>query len=127
MSDPEFVHDCDECVFLGTLRRAETVFVTDEVAAALTAHIEDGKASIADLHAAIGMKPAECFDFYFCDKADGIMTVIARYGSDGESYKSGLLAAEHDEDLKLALKLAQARGLLPICGVTDADDEAWDG
>jgi len=129
--DPHFTHDCDECVFLGKITRSEMILVTDKVVSALTRHIESP--SIADLHREMGVKPSEFFDLYFCNKQDNrLPTVIARYGDKPEDYKSGLRFGDGrvqpvDEELALAVKLARKLDLLPICGVTDKDDEEWDG
>jgi len=53
----------------------------------------------------------QTFDLYYCGKhEDG--TVIARYGSDGPEYSSGLVFAERGiEPYAEALKRAVARGL----------------
>lgn len=129
--DPHFTHDCDKCVFLGRITRSETILVTDEVVSALTRHIENP--SLADLHRELRTKPSEFFDLYFCTKqGENLPTVIARYGDDPDEYKSGIRFGDGstepvDEELALAVKLARKMGLLPICGVTDKDDEEWDG
>jgi hypothetical protein len=79
---PRFIHDCEQCVFLG----------------------QD-----------------EEHDFYFCPSPSGFHTVIARFGSDGPDYASGLEIAEAVEkregpnsaySLVKALKLARERGLV---------------
>ena len=109
--EPIYTHDCEGCVFLGTVTNAQTILVTDEVASALTAHVE-GTASIADLHKALGVKPPEVWDLYFCKKGRAWPTVIARCGDEGGNYKSGITAALYDTELALALKLARSRGLV---------------
>lgn len=120
---PTFVHDCEECVYLGTVTRSETILVTDDVAAALTEHVLDeggmltGTATIADLNKAMGVKPPEVFDLYFCQKGGnpGLnSTVIARYGDEGHEYKSGVIFHARDPDLGLAYRLARKLGLLPV-------------
>lgn len=50
-------------------------------------------------------------DLYFCPADLLGVTVIARYGSEGSDYKSGLVFADH-EPLLTAKKRAIARGLL---------------
>jgi len=110
--EPEFVHDCDNCTFLGTSKTVHTVLVTQKVGDAMLSHIQSGFVSIADLHKAIGVRPSIHYDLYFCSKGlpgAKFPTVIARFGNEGPDYKSGLVAAEHDDELALALKLA--RGL----------------
>lgn len=131
--EPEFVHDCDDCVFLGTIKRSEMVLVTDEVCAALTAHIE-GKATLKDLTQALGTKPPEVWDLYVCGRVASTLgpSLIARYGHAGPGYKSMPASIaeklgdpfENDEEIALALKLAKSAGLIPMCGVTgDVDDD----
>lgn len=125
--EPTYSHThCGNCVYLGTFSVAESFLVTDEVVAALTAHIE-GKATLADLHRELGVRPTEVHDLWFCPQK-GMPTVIARYGDEGHEYKSGLIFADGtDPELTKAAELARALGLIPICGVTDKDDEEWDG
>jgi hypothetical protein len=80
MNKPQFIHDCNNCTFLG-----------------------------ADQE----------HDFYYCGKT--IPTVIARFGSDGADYVSGLhqaLQLENDKSyfdypLVKALKLARKKNLIP--------------
>ena len=61
----------------------------------------------------------EGHDFYFCGSSHPFPTVIARYGSDGPEYASGLEIAEalagskENHPLVKALRLAQEKGLLP--------------
>lgn len=66
----------------------------------------------------------EVYDFYFCrgnekKPVEHTATVIARFGSDGPEYGSGLeiaLALEHkkpDHSLVKALKLSRDRGFMP--------------
>jgi len=60
-------------------------------------------------------------DLYFCEQAPwGFPTVIARYGSEGPEYESGLNGAKaqinagySDEPLARALLLAEAQDLYP--------------
>ena len=107
MLEPTWDHDCDECVFLGTSREAQTFLVTDEVAEALTAHIE-GTASIADLNKALGVKPSVTWDLYVCKKEGPLgYSVIARYGSDPSANKSApIKLVSSDPELGQAAKLA---------------------
>jgi aspartate/methionine/tyrosine aminotransferase len=69
------------------------------------------------IEAALGVKPTEVYDLYFCKKGTpGLRsTVIARCGDEGHEYKSGTIFATTgaDEELALAYKLARAVGLLP--------------
>lgn len=120
MTDPQptFTHDCEECVFLGTVTNARTILVTDEVVAALTAHVE-GSASIADLNKALGVKPPEVWDLYVCTKKAALKaSIIARYGNDAPEYKSSpaFYAAGPDPELSLAFKLARHRLLAEVAG-----------
>ena len=50
----------------------------------------------------------EVYDLYYCEDKDGY-TVLARYGNDGEAYRSGLVFA-NQQPLKEALDRAIARG-----------------
>lgn len=114
---PEFTHDCEECLFLGTIRRSEMILVTDEVASALTAHVE-GKASIADLNKALGVKPPEVLDLYYCTEK-GIPTLggsaIARHGDDGPDYRSAPLRyAAAVPDLAIVFDMVKSLGLGPF-------------
>jgi hypothetical protein len=54
------------------------------------------------------------FDLYHCLQGGvhQMPTVIARYGDDGSSYKSGLPAAEYDSELSVARARARAKGLI---------------
>jgi len=108
---PEFKHDCERCTFLGTSKTVHTVLVVSAVSEALLAHI-NGFKSIADLNKALDQRPTEHYDLYFCEQGTpgtpGLPTVIARYGDDGPDYKSGMVAAQVDAELRLALKLARA-------------------
>jgi len=112
---PTYTHDCEECVFLGTVTNSQMILVTDEVASALTAHMNDF-VSIADINKALGQKPPDVWDLYFCQKgtpSGAWPTVLARHGDDGGNYKSGAAAAQFDDELALALKLARVMGLVP--------------
>lgn len=51
-------------------------------------------------------------DLYVCQQ-NGMPTVIARYGSRGYQYTSGLSLASHDPALAEAKRRAQEKGLLP--------------
>jgi hypothetical protein len=58
-------------------------------------------------------------DMYFCDKQKiGGLTVVARYGSDGPEYTSGIALAkmapeaEHHMALRVAYLIAKDAGLL---------------
>jgi hypothetical protein len=99
--------------------------VTDEVSAALTAHIE-GMASIADLEKVLGTKPPVRHDLYVCrDQALG-PSIIARYGDEGANYKSlpsVVVDGVADPELNLGFKLALEAGHIPMCGVTEDDDD----
>lgn len=53
------------------------------------------------------------FDLYFCRQHGVRPTVLARYGSEGPQYESGLELAEHIPALARARDIAVARGLLP--------------
>lgn len=57
---PQFIHDCDQCVFLGQYKHP----------------LKDGT--------------LEPVDLYFCPAALGGPTVIARYGNEGPEYSSGI-------------------------------------
>lgn len=119
---PEFTHDCTECLFLGTIRRSELILVTDEVAAALTAHVE-GTASIADLNKALGVKPPEVWDLYYCEEGDWSHggSGIARWGDDGPNYKSEPLPyCVGDPELAVAHKMVERLRLGPFKAKTKA-------
>lgn len=49
-------------------------------------------------------------DLYYCAQSS-IPTVVARYGSDGPEYKSGLVLADFDEELGVARDRAELKGL----------------
>jgi hypothetical protein len=61
---PHFIHDCEECVFLGAIN-------PDAV-------ITDDFGNVTQL---------EKWDFYYCDKS-GYRTYICRYGNEGHEYNS---------------------------------------
>lgn len=108
---PTFTHDCEECVFLGAVTNARTILVTDDVAVALTAHVE-GFMSIADLNKALGVMPPEVWDLYVCTKKTALKaSIIARWGDDAPDYKSApaFYADGPDPELSLAFKLARHR------------------
>jgi len=95
---PRFQHDCDQCVFLG---RAEH-----------TISIHPGfMPSDEDFDGVFELASKKDVDLYFCKK--GPWTVIARYSDDGPDYVSGLQLADRTPDLKIARRMAQAKGLLP--------------
>ncbi len=52
-------------------------------------------------------------DLYFCDKCTAGPTLIARYGSEGKQYTSGLELAAVDPLLAEARRRAIERGFLP--------------
>jgi hypothetical protein len=52
-------------------------------------------------------------DMYFCEQGGNMPTVIARYGSLGHQYTSGLVAADYSPWLKEAKTRAIAEGFLP--------------
>ena len=114
---PEFTHDCEECLFLGTIRRSEMILVTDEVSAALTAHIE-GEASIADLNKALGVKPPEVWDLYYCAKSASSPlggSAIARASDHGPDYKSvPLFYASKDPELSVVFDIVRRMKLGPF-------------
>ena len=112
MVKPIFTHDCEHCEFLGTVQNAQTVLVTNEVVDRLTSVVE-GKASIADLNRALGVKPVEFYDLYFCAES-GVLggSVIARYEDNVEAYKSSPLRyveSSEDEELLLAARMVKNR------------------
>jgi hypothetical protein len=113
--DPEFTHDCEKCVFLGTIKRVETILVTEQVSSALTADIE--KPSIADLAKATEQLPLEIYDLYVCpsNTSLGGASIIARHGHDGPDYKSAPVwyAPGPDRELTLGFAYAKAAGLIP--------------
>ena len=117
--EPEFTHDCEECTPLGTVRRSEMILVTDEVADALTNHIEN--ATVADLVRELGQKAPEVWDLYFCSKRPSLGgSIIARYGHEGPEYKSAPIGyAQVDTELKLGFDLASRSALIPNCGVSE--------
>ena len=49
-------------------------------------------------------------DLYWDPQSGSLPTVIARYGSEGHEYKSGLALADHDAHLCEARRLAELRG-----------------
>jgi hypothetical protein len=49
-------------------------------------------------------------DLYYCFQSS-TPTVIARYGSEGWDYKSGLVLADFDEELSMARDRAEKKGL----------------
>jgi len=51
-------------------------------------------------------------DLYFCKQGEILPTVIARTGSDGEDYTSGLFIKDRIPELALAYKLAQEQKLI---------------
>jgi hypothetical protein len=51
-------------------------------------------------------------DLYVCEHCAGGPTVIARYGSEGKEYTSGLELAAHDPILAEARRRAIERGIL---------------
>ena len=65
-----------------------------------------------DCDRCIALGEHEEADLYFCEQA-GDPTIIARYGSDGPDYTSGLIFANSDKHLKVAKERAKQRGLLP--------------
>jgi hypothetical protein len=89
---PRFEHDCESCVFLGRYTRP----------------VADGTGN--------RRHPPRDHDLYYCAGAHD-PTVIARYGSDGPEYASGMeiarafLTDQPDSELSEALRRAQARGL----------------
>ena len=84
---PKFVHDCEDCIFLGTW--IGPVFADD-----------DDRQMVWDLY--YHRVPGSLRD-----------TVIARYGSDGSQYQSGMSFAEKDsiQPLYEARLRAEAKGL----------------
>lgn len=113
---PEFTHDCTECLFLGTIRRSEMILVTDEVSAALTAHIE-GEASIADLNKALGVKPPEVWDLYYCASKGAPSlggSIIARTSNNGPDYKSAPLFYCNDPELAIGYGMVKSLGIGPF-------------
>lgn len=97
MSDekPFFTHDCPSCVFLGCCMREPQ-----------TKYSPGGSM--------LYWYPQ--LDLYFCPKQVGGPTVIARYGSDGPDYCSGLPFAVEGEfgipELLEAKKRAITKGLI---------------
>jgi len=51
-------------------------------------------------------------DLYYCDKANPIPTVIARFGDDGPDYKSGLCFADVDKEIREGKRRAEMLGFL---------------
>lgn len=101
MVSPRFVHDCEECVFLGTV----------EYSGELTYPNPD-PATGGKLVKFVEPLKAHTFDLYFCESQPTGRTVIARYSDAGPDYKSGLPLAHSDSELRLAKNLAKERGLL---------------
>lgn len=114
--DPAFTHDCDKCVFLGTIKRTETILVTEQVSSALTAQMPDF-VSIADVNEVLGQKPPEIWDLYVCAKQPVNSlgpSIIARYGHNGSDNKSAPACyASKDPGLALGFKFANKAGLIP--------------
>lgn len=79
---PQFTHDCDSCIYLGT--------------------------ESLDYH---GDEIFEIYDLYFCAADIGGPTVIARYGDSGPEYKSGMVFAKPGHPLNRAKELAIERKL----------------
>ena len=79
-----YTHDCDKCIYLGDYT--------------------DYQPSQRQITAV--------FDLYYCPQGGGLPTVIARYGSEGPDYTSGLAGAGVVPELAEAKKRAQERGLL---------------
>ena len=53
------------------------------------------------------------FDLYYCGGAEGgLETVLARFSSEGQRYKSGLSFVGHDPELTEAYKRAKDKGLI---------------
>lgn len=95
---PVFAHDCDDCTFLGTLEYRCTL--SRPVSGASWRFTVD-KVEVPGF--------LTVWDLYHCAKRP---TVIARYGDEGPSYKSGLQFAKQDSELALAEKLAIEKGLI---------------
>jgi hypothetical protein len=53
------------------------------------------------------------YDLYHCEDAGPkyLPTVVARWSSYGPNYKSGIQGAEHDPELREAVRRAKERGL----------------
>ena len=102
MQYPRYAHDCEHCVFLGTLEYgAASVSWSNpdsSVGGALTKYVDTR----------LG---ADVWDLYYCNRVVPA-TVIARYGNHGTDYKSGLQLAALDEELRIAKQLAEERGLI---------------
>lgn len=113
--DPEFTHDCDMCIYLGTIKRVETILVTPQVSSALTRDIE--KPSMADLARVTEQLPLEIYDLYVCLNGSplGGASIIARHGHEGPDYKSApaWYAPGPDRELTLGFEYARAAGLIP--------------
>jgi len=95
---PQFQHDCDKCDFLGRVVHT-------------TALHPDFMPPDEDYAELFALGTAKVVDLYLCKK--GSWTVIARYSDDGPDYVSGLQFADGNPDLKIAKRMAQAKGLLP--------------
>ncbi len=96
---PTFKHDCEQCVYLGTLHYSGTL----RMPVAGAPHLS----TVMEAHPEFRV-----FDLYFCDKQTTGPTVIARFSAHGPDYKSGLQLANGDPELRAARDLAKERKLL---------------
>lgn len=90
---PRHLHDCPECIFLGPASSTREYVP------------KDGRTTYSDM---------TDVDLYYCPKERPHATVIARYGSEGHEYKSGILFGMFgmDDDLKEAYQRASLTGLI---------------
>jgi len=51
-------------------------------------------------------------DLYYCEEGNPVPTVIARYGSKGHEYMSGMAAKDASPYLQKAYSIAVSRGLI---------------
>ncbi len=114
--NPFYEHDCDKCVYLGSLDRSVRVYP----------HYTSSDASEGDgTEYTSNVQKAYCFnetkeiDLYFCKQGRRYAskgpfdTVSARYSDEGSDYVSGLnLAKGLVPDLVIALSIARAKGLI---------------
>ena len=89
--DPTYTHDCDNCIYLGSYQPAVPY----------------------DLYLSkAGKTLAVPYDLYLCEASK---TLVARWGSEGYQYASGLALITHD----FAIAAAARRALAYYMGITN--------